>query len=288
MKHHLTLAFLTISLLLAAQDDVFVIESSQSMVMTGKGPGQDGAINPYLGQECTAIVENLGKHKFNIRIQEKGRIKEEITVNTGEEKEIPLGKNDELYIDTDKKAKTRLNFQLVKQMTDSLEDLVYNLSSMMQRYTAYNYWADQQLADWLRSGSEEDLNREIESSFSSLKETVIHIWNAEYLWLQTVKNESSENSPASNFEGTKNDLLDGWLEASVNFRDHVQSMTLSELQTKRLRSSGDGYMVIADMIQHCMNHSTYHRGQLITMGRQSGLKDPPRTDFIYYVSLPIE
>jgi uncharacterized damage-inducible protein DinB len=160
-----------------------------------------------------------------------------------------------------------------------------DLTKLIQRYAAYNHWANQQMADWLRTGSEEQLNQEIESSFSSLKETVLHIWSAEYLWLQTVKDLSSDNNPAKNFEGSKEELLAGWLKASENFSNHVKTMSLEDLQTQRPRSRGDSYTVIVDMIHHCMNHSTYHRGQLITMGRQAGLETPPRTDFIYYVGL---
>ena len=288
MKSFLTLLFLVFGFLLAAQDDVFIIDSSQSMIMTGKGPGQDGAINPYMGQKCTAIVENLGKNEFSARVQEKGILKKEIAVNPGEQKQIPLGADDELYIDTNKEAKARLSFEPDKNMNDSDDHTVYNLTSMIQRYTAYNHWADQQLADWLRNASEEDMNREIESSFSNLKETVIHIWNAEYLWLQAVRDESAENSPAKNFQGNKKELLNGWLKASENFSSHVKSMSSEDLQTKRYKTNRDGYTAIVDMIHHCMNHSTYHRGQLITMGRQAGLTDPPRTDFIYYIGLSNE
>lgn len=168
---------------------------------------------------------------------------------------------------------------------ESMEPTGDDLTAMMRRYTAYNHWANQQLADWLRTAAEEDLDREIESSFSSLKETVLHIWSAEYLWLQIVKDESTENNPAKHFKGSKEDLLKGWLQASENFSKHLKSMSLADLQAKRPNSRGDGYTVIADMIHHCMNHSTYHRGQLITMGRQAGLDSPPRTDFIYYVGL---
>ena len=171
---------------------------------------------------------------------------------------------------------------------ESIEPVEDDLIAMMQRYTAYNHWANQQFANWLRSASEEDLNREIESSYSTLKETILHIWGAEYLWLQVVRDESTDNSPAANFNGSKDDLLDGWIRASERFCDHVKTMSLAELQAKRPRSRADGYTVIADMILHCMNHSTQHRGQLITMGRQAGLTDVPRTDFMYYVSLPVE
>ena len=181
----------------------------------------------------------------------------------------------------DTKNNTRMYLHPVEPTGD-------DLTTMMRRYTAYNLWANQQLAEWLRTASEEDLDREIESSFSSLKETVLHIWSAEYLWLQIVKDESAENNPAKHFNGSKDDLLKGWLQASENFNNHVQTMSLEDLQVKRPKSRGEGYTIIADMIHHCMNHSTYHRGQLITMGRQAGLDSPPRTDFIYYVSLPEE
>lgn len=174
------------------------------------------------------------------------------------------------------------------EITENFEKSKDDLATMMQRYADYNHWANEQFAEWLSTASEEDLDKEIESSFSSLKQTIFHIWNAEYLWLQTVKDEPSDNSPAKVLEGSKEELLEGWLKASENFSNHVKTMSIKELQSKRLRSNGEDFTVVADMIQHCMNHSTYHRGQLITMGRQAGLKDPPRTDFIYYVSLSSE
>lgn len=36
------------------------------------------------------------------------------------------------------------------------------------------------------------------------------------------------------------------------------------------------------MIQHCVNHSSYHRGQLITMMRQVGATSIPNTDMIAF------
>jgi uncharacterized damage-inducible protein DinB len=37
------------------------------------------------------------------------------------------------------------------------------------------------------------------------------------------------------------------------------------------------------VLHHIFNHSTYHRGQLVTMLRQLGSKDIPATDFIAFV-----
>jgi uncharacterized damage-inducible protein DinB len=195
----------------------------------------------------------------------------------------------QLFVITAGTPNHRLNLKQMKDKTQvSMESngpAEEDLLTLMQRYTDYNHWANQQFAEWLNSASGKDLNLEIQSSYSNLKETILHIWSAEYLWLQIIRDESTDNNPAKDFDGTKDELFNGWIKASENFNNHLKSMSLEELQSKRPRSRGNGYTAIVDMIHHCMNHSTYHRGQLITMGRQAGLTDPPRTDFIYYVGL---
>ena len=90
----------------------FELDPSQSMLMTGKGKGQDGAINPYYGQDCMAIVSNMSDMEFSLRIQKKGEILKTIAIKGGEEKRIELLKDQELYIDTnDEKVKFTLDFE---------------------------------------------------------------------------------------------------------------------------------------------------------------------------------
>ena len=93
----------------------FDLKASQSMLMTGKGPGQDGAINPYYGQDCYAIVENMGSKEFSVRIQKRGTIIEIIPILKNEVKKIKLLKDQELYLDsnTEAKVKARLDFKKV-------------------------------------------------------------------------------------------------------------------------------------------------------------------------------
>lgn len=38
------------------------------------------------------------------------------------------------------------------------------------------------------------------------------------------------------------------------------------------------------ILMHVFNHATYHRGQLVTMLRQLGVKKIPQTDFMVYMS----
>ncbi len=94
-----------------AQTD-FVLEPAQSMLMTGKGPGQDATINPYEGEECFALVENIGERSFSVRIQFKDEIVQEITIKKGETKSLKLKKNYQLYLDPNAQgiAKARVDY----------------------------------------------------------------------------------------------------------------------------------------------------------------------------------
>lgn len=158
-------------------------------------------------------------------------------------------------------------------------DTLPSAVEMPVRYCTYNEWANERTAAWLATATEEAMTREIESSFKNLRKTALHIWSAEYLWLQVLKDEPYDANPTKDFEGNTDELIKGWLEASAAFRAYAERLDESELSGTR----GSTPLAVTDIIQHCMNHSTYHRGQLITMGRQAGLTDPPQTDFIHYV-----
>ena len=91
--------------------DIIELEPSQFMCIAGKGPGQDGAINPYLGSDSIATVENLGENGFSIRIQTKGKLLKRIPVGPNETKEVTLLKDQVLYFDSDKKTRVSVSFR---------------------------------------------------------------------------------------------------------------------------------------------------------------------------------
>lgn len=94
----------------------FVLETSQSMIMTGKGKGQDATINPYFGENCYAIVKNIGELKFTIRVQLKGKIIKEISILKGELKKVKLLKNYELYLDPNPKGTSKASVDYEKMI----------------------------------------------------------------------------------------------------------------------------------------------------------------------------
>jgi len=93
--------------------NVFELDGSQSMLMTGKGPGQDATINPFEGKDFYAVIENLGNELFSVRIQERGKIINIIALKPKKKKKIKLLSGQELYLDGETKnwAKASVSYQ---------------------------------------------------------------------------------------------------------------------------------------------------------------------------------
>nr|MBS0038091.1 DinB family protein [Saprospiraceae bacterium] len=160
-----------------------------------------------------------------------------------------------------------------------------NEEKLLKNYASYNRWANEQFVKWLSGASEEQFYREVESSFNSLEKTLLHLWNAEYGWLQTLKGNPWGDPPGRDFEGSMEELFEGFLSTSVEFENFVHQMSEEELAGYRTLGRDGKATAVEGIILHVFNHATYHRGQLITMGRQVGLSDPPRSDYIYYIRL---
>ena len=162
------------------------------------------------------------------------------------------------------------------------------LDSLLKDYTAYNLWANTEYVNWLRAKPADLMTREMPSSFPTLKETLLHIWSAENVWLERLKNISPTNFIAINFTGTTADVFDGLLRVSADFDAFIGEQGagfFQEICPFRLLNGTEDARPRHQMILHCMQHSTYHRGQIVTMARNFGLSDPPSTDYIKYVRL---
>ncbi len=150
----------------------------------------------------------------------------------------------------------------------------------------YNLWANKKVCDFLKNNlSQEQLNQEITSSFPSVQKTLIHVWDAQSIWLQRLAGASSISIPSKSFNGTTDDLVKGVMETSQELIDFVGSSNESFLETPLTYKNiaGEGFKNnVSDIIQHVVNHGTYHRGQLITMFRQLGFTKLFPTDYIAF------
>jgi hypothetical protein len=95
----------------AAAQSIFELRPSQSMSITGKGQGQDAAINPYSNENSVGIIENIGENSFVIRVQNAGVVIKMISINPMETKEVSLFQGYELYLDSDLQARAKVTFK---------------------------------------------------------------------------------------------------------------------------------------------------------------------------------
>jgi hypothetical protein len=108
--YFLSLLFVAMHFNAMAQSTI-EIGPSQSMSITGKGAGQDAAINPYSKENSIGIIENVGKNSFVIRIQKMGTVIKMITIKPKETKEVNLLIGYELYLDSELTSKAKVSFK---------------------------------------------------------------------------------------------------------------------------------------------------------------------------------
>src|ERR1051326_660035 len=158
------------------------------------------------------------------------------------------------------------------------------MKEILETHTAYNLWANTRIANMLKENFPL-LDRDVKSSFPSLRKTMYHIWGAEELWWKRLHGESLSKVPAMDFIGDFDEAVKNFLSVSKNFADFVKSKDEKFLQTNCDYKDTRGNSWTSphwQMIFHCMNHSTFHRGQIITMLKALGVTTIPATDMVVY------
>lgn len=155
----------------------------------------------------------------------------------------------------------------------------------IHRHLQFNTWANTQLADLLRTVDDEIFFRENKSSFSSIATTVLHMWGAQHVWLKRLEGISLSAFPHMNVRD-KTISLDGLVNSSEEIQHLIESKGDNFLTAvyayKNLK--GDPFEdSVEDTLFHVVNHSTYHRGQVITMLREAGVTKVVSTDLIHYL-----
>jgi uncharacterized damage-inducible protein DinB len=162
---------------------------------------------------------------------------------------------------------------------------VTSLKQVAQLYSRYNLWANTRISDYLLQLDPALLDKEIKSSFTSIRKTVLHIWDAEYIWLQRLNGESISNYPSK--DSTTLPAIDAFLAASETFEIWVNVATedILKQEVSYTNIKGENFSEQAlGMVLHCFNHSTFHRGQIITMLRELNCNAPIlSTDLITFL-----
>jgi uncharacterized damage-inducible protein DinB len=161
------------------------------------------------------------------------------------------------------------------------------MKELLLQMAKYNLWANKRLIDVMQKLDDEKQNREIPSSFPSIYNTALHIWGAEFLWLQRLQLAEQPIYTPYVFTGTFAEACTQWQEASQAFIDFIDKQfddKALEHVLQYYNSEKQSFKnPVFEVLQHVFNHSTYHRGQLVTLLRQVGVEKLPATDFTAYL-----
>jgi uncharacterized damage-inducible protein DinB len=155
----------------------------------------------------------------------------------------------------------------------------------VRKLVDFHYWARNRTLDAVKLLSPEQYSKEVGGSFGSVRNTVVHTFAAEHLWFSRWIGEpvtglqTPENYP--DFES----IRIAWTDLEVRLRAYFAGLDEAGLQRVLHYKSLAGVessSPIWQMLQHVVNHASYHRGQVTTLLRQLGVAPPKATDLIAF------
>lgn len=137
----------------------------------------------------------------------------------------------------------------------------------------YNIWANNMVHSWFEKITDEQWTQPIISSFKSIAETAVHTAGAEKIWFERLNKIENSVFLTSEFKGTKQDAIEVWGKTSQNLQSFIENFDEPKMNDSVSFKRPDGNLyelAYYQIFAHVLNHSTYHRGQMVTMLRQVG------------------
>jgi uncharacterized damage-inducible protein DinB len=154
----------------------------------------------------------------------------------------------------------------------------------IQQLYDYNAWANRRSLDATEKLKAEDFTKPLGSSFSSVRDTLAHIYGAEWIWLERFQGRSPAALPnVGDFKDLAS-LRERWVEQEQRLLAFVRGLTQSDLDREmeyKTLKFGIYRNPLWQSMQHVVNHGSYHRGQVTTMLRQLGAQ-PILTDLMHF------
>ena len=139
----------------------------------------------------------------------------------------------------------------------------------------YNLWADRRTLDACAALTNEQFTRDLGSSFGSVRDTLAHLYGAEWVWNERFQGRSPSSLPTVTTFADLASVRAKLEEMDRYYIDYVSKLTAEDLQrVLRYQSfAGDEFSnPLWQSLHQLTNHGTYHRGQVVTLLRQLGVK----------------
>jgi uncharacterized damage-inducible protein DinB len=145
----------------------------------------------------------------------------------------------------------------------------------------YHDWANHKVLDSANMLSASEQNMKAGGSFSTFIETLKHILLVEFLFVHRWQELPPRQEPEWD---TIDQIRSAWQSIEIERNEFLSGLNQTSLHKPihYVDTRGQAVtLVLWQAIFQCVNHSTFHRGQLIEKLRNLG-KIPPPTDFVLF------
>jgi len=149
----------------------------------------------------------------------------------------------------------------------------------------YHYWARDRMFFALEALEVDQYTRDLGNSFRSVRDTVVHMYAAEWVWYSRWTGHSPTAFPNPEDFPDLSAIRGPWKSQEQKLRLFVASLGATGMDRVfeyRTFKGDESKSIFWHMLQHVVNHATFHRGQVTTMMRQLGAPPPKSQDLITY------
>jgi uncharacterized damage-inducible protein DinB len=161
--------------------------------------------------------------------------------------------------------------------------------TQLREQFAYNRWANVRLLEACDPLPRDDLVRELGGSFPSVWLTLTHLYAAENTWLARWQGTPTGRKPELDGIDTISGLHKKWEDVwrqQTELLDATSDADVRRVIPVVLASGKRLDQQLGATMRHCMNHSTYHRGQVTNFLRMLGANTVPLDLVLYYNEHP--
>lgn len=161
-----------------------------------------------------------------------------------------------------------------------------------QAIQQYNYhkWANNRFFERLKELPNDLYSQSIKSVFSSIQEVIIHIYQTDGMWLsvmsgddfsQTMKTLKQQKGKSAGQPLEQMNRL--YKEMNQSYETFLHNHDALDKPMKIHHPKyGELGTTVTEMVNHVVNHGTYHRGNIAAMIRQQGYEGVS-TDYIFFL-----
>ena len=153
------------------------------------------------------------------------------------------------------------------------------------RLWSFHHWATDKAFDALAPVTAAELDRQWGGSFGTGRALLRHVVGVERLWIERLGGKTPRTAPEFPATHGGREFRDEWHKIKADQKRYIDGLAQAQLEKDLtyVNIKGETWTYpLRDILFHCVNHGTYHRGQISQLLRDLG-KDAPGTDFVVYL-----